>query len=152
MLEKNGRITSHARHRMNSALTSGSQCAFCDKRAYSVGAVRVGMMKENGWIARMAQHMRGTRAASIICCDPPSTRKKKRCTRTHPSAIRMKSASPWTITARSLFPITFASTPFTAGGKLWSPPRPTNTFSFEHSTHVTFVGAWIAFLTSSRSK
>jgi hypothetical protein len=68
---------------------------------------------------------------------------------THPSAINMKSANPCTITLRTLFSITFGKT-VNAGGKLLSPSG--NTFTFEHSAHSVSMGAWMASLTSFRSK
>ena len=69
--------------------------------------------------------------------------------RTHPSAIKMKSASPCTITARSLLSITLGSTE-RAGGRLLSPLG--NTLILEHSVQSTSRGAWMAALTSSRLK
>lgn len=68
---------------------------------------------------------------------------------THPSAIKIKSARPWTITLRLLFSMAFGST-VNAGGKLASPRG--NTLTSEHSAHSTSVGACSAFLTSSLSK
>ena len=67
---------------------------------------------------------------------------------TDPSAIRTKSANPWTMTLRSLFSIAFGSTVNT-GGKLLSPSG--NTFLL-HSFQVILRGAWMACLTSCLSK
>jgi hypothetical protein len=61
----------------------------------------------------------------------------------------MKSARPCTITERLLFSITFGST-VNAGGGLASPFGKTSISV--HNVQLTLVGAWIAFLTSSRSK
>lgn len=67
---------------------------------------------------------------------------------TYPSAMRMKSANPWTITVRLLFSITLGRT-LRAEGKLPSPRGKTS--ESEHSVQVT-LGAWIACLTSDLSK
>lgn len=53
------------------------------------------------------------------------------------------------MTVLELAPMTLGST-VNAGGKLLSPP--TNTFTLEHSVQATSGGAWIAILTSGRSK
>lgn len=63
--------------------------------------------------------------------------------------MRIKSASPCTITLRSLFSMMFGST-VRPEGRLASPRGKTSTSL--HSDHVTFVGAWMALFTSARSK
>ena len=77
------------------------------------------------------------------------TRQGKTIGKTYPSAIKMKSANPCTITVRTFFSITLGST-VKAGGKLWSPFG--NTLTLEHSVHRVSIGAWIASLTSRRLK
>lgn len=66
-----------------------------------------------------------------------------------PLAIKWKSARPCTITERLLFSITFGSTVY-AGSGLGSPLG--KTLVSVHSTQSTLAGAWIAALTSARSK
>lgn len=75
---------------------------------------------------------------------------RKRNDRTDPSAIRMKSASPCTITVLMFFSMTLGNT-VNAGGKLASSSWG-KTSSLLHAVQFTSRGAWMAFLTSVRSK
>ena len=72
-----------------------------------------------------------------------------RKSKAYPSAMRMKSANPCAMTVRSLFSMTLGRTVKDVG-RLASPFG--NTFTDEHSVQVTLVGAWMAALTSARSK
>ena len=111
------------------------------------------MLKKDQWV-RKPRHFRLARnthfwIAIRVLLTPISAIPPPLTNRTHPSAIKMKSASPCTITARSLLSITLGSTE-RAGGRLLSPLG--NTLISEHSVQSTSRGAWMAALTSSRLK